>query len=338
MAEFVRITEVGPRDGLQNEPGVIPTAEKVELVRLLCGTGVDEVEVTSFVSPKWVPQLGDAAEVLGQLHPQPNTNSPLLSALVPNERGMEGFLSVNRDAGRSVLGKVCLFTAASETFSKKNTNATIAESIGRWLPVLRAAHAHGLAIKMYVSCAFGCPFEGEVTPRQVADTVAACLNAAAHSDVWGDQRGLPGIAEVEISLGDTIGVATPRAIRLVHEAVASSNPRMEGYWAEQRLASMNLHAHDTTGRAAECVRAALDLGIRSFDGAVAGLGGCPYASTPGKRAPGNIATQALVSAIQDAGYRTNVKFDKLEGAGRFAMKIVGEARARAATPASEARP
>lgn len=311
MAEHVRITDVGPRDGLQNEPGVIPTAEKAELVRLLCGTGVDEVEVTSFVSPKWVPQLGDAAELLNQLRPIAESGVPLLSALVPNERGMQGALEANVRAGRRQVGKVAVFTAASETFCKRNINTSIDESIQRFIPVVQQAKQAGLRIRGYVSCVIACPFEGPIAPQAVIDV---------SNKLWD-------IGIDELDLGDTIGAGRPESIASLLQAITRhhtvTNPE-----------TFTLHLHDTFGRAADCVKAALDLGVRSFDGAVAGLGGCPYASTPGKRAPGNISTETLVRTIHDAGYQTNVNLDKLEEAGRFAMKIVGEARRRAA----EAKP
>lgn len=330
VKERVRITDVSPRDGLQNEAGIIPTAEKVRLVELLCATGVDEVEVTSFVSPKWVPQLGDAADVCAGIASDADT--PLLSALVPNERGMEMLLEVN--ARRRLIGQVCLFTAASETFSKRNTNASIHESINRFRPVLRAAWARGLGVKLYVSCAFGCPFEGDISTRQVVNTVRACLAAASHSDVWGDQQHAPGFSSVEISLGDTIGAATRASVRTLVPAVGFNADAVLGFWAEQRNPSLTLHLHDTFGRAAECVHAALDLGVRSFDGSVAGLGGCPYASKklPNgtiQSAPGNISTELLVKTIEDAGYATGVDHAKLAEAASFAREIVAKSRASA---------
>ncbi|MCC6679218.1 MAG: hydroxymethylglutaryl-CoA lyase [Phycisphaerales bacterium] len=323
MTERVRITDVSPRDGLQNEPGVIPTAEKVRLVELLCATGVDEVEVTSFVSPKWVPQLGDAAEVCAGLRGR-KPGGVRFSALVPNERGFEEFSRVN-SAG-PLLDRVCLFTAASETFNRRNTNVSIAESLERFKPVLGSAYRDGLAVKMYISCAFGCPFEGEITPKQVADVTASCLNLLSHSDVWAGRQG-PGFGPIEISFGDTIGQATPGKVALVMMAAGPSADRMAGYWAEQRDTSINLHLHDTFGRAAECVKAALEIGVRSFDGSVAGLGGCPYASTPGRRAPGNISTELLVRTVEAAGFKTGVDLGKLEEAARFAREIVAKARA-----------
>ena len=263
MADRVRITEVSPRDGLQNEPGVIATADKVRLVQLLCAAGVDEVEVTSFVSAKWVPQLGDAGEVFDGLTRTPlstahgSRSQPLLSALVPNDRGMEVALAVL--ARTDLLGKVSVFTAASEAFSRKNTNATIAESIDRFKPVVARARERRLLVRGYVSCVVACPLEGPIAPGKVADVAAQLARLGVD----------------EIDLGDTIGAGTPGTVAAMLEAVGRTIGT--DWWTRDRL---TLHLHDTFGRAADCVRAALDAGVRSFDGSVAGLGGCPYAGTP----------------------------------------------------------
>lgn len=340
MTERVRITDVAPRDGLQNEPGVIATADKAELVRLLCATGVDEVEATSFVSPKWVPQLGDAAELVAILAQQ-RTDSPqshrdhrgesreggqrsevVLSALVPNERGMQSLIDANAQAGRKVIAKIALFTAASETFSKKNTNATIAETIERFGPVMVLAKAHGLVVRGYVSCAIACPFEGPIAPGAVADVAARLVRLGVD----------------EIDLGDTIGAGTPDTVRGMLAAVQRAiGTEWLGGSDPEHLYRTTLHLHDTFGRAAECVRAALDVGVRSFDGSAGGLGGCPYASTPERgRAPGNISTQVLVSAVRSAGYVCGVDDDALAQASAFATRIVSAARASATTDASGA--
>lgn len=317
MGERVRITDVAPRDGLQNEPGVIPTADKVRLVDLLSATGVDEIEVSSFVSPKWVPQLGDAGEVFIGLARDTKPRAPVYSALVPNEQGMVSALAVNERAGRRLVGKVGVFTATSETFSKKNTNTTIAESIERFRPVVALAHENRMAVRGYVSCAIRCPFEGDIPPERVAAVAEQLL--------------LLGVDELD--LGDTIGAGTPETVRAMLDAVAAGCPaafarRTEG------PPKLTLHLHDTFGRAADCVREALKFGVRSFDGSVAGLGGCPYASTPGRRAPGNISTEILVRTIQDAGFETGVDLERLREAAAFASKIVAAARASApgATP------
>jgi len=300
--ERVRITDVSPRDGLQNEQGVIPTMDKVELIRLLCQTGVDEVEVTSFVSPKWVPQLADALEVCASLHPLLETG-PLLSVLVPNEKGLDAAVGVN--ARGRVLSKVSVFTAASETFSKKNTNATIAETLERFRPVVALAHNEELLVRGYISSAIACPFEGAIAPQAVAKV----------------SRRLVDLGVDEIDLGDTIGAGTPETVRAMLSAVRTELG--DAWLPADRL---TLHLHDTFGRAAECVTAALDVGVRSFDGSVAGLGGCPYASTPGKRAPGNISTELLVKTVHDAGFATGVDMAKLEAAAAFARGIVAKSR------------
>ena len=312
MAERVRITEVGPRDGLQNEPGVIPTAEKVRLVELCAATGVDEVEVTSFVSPKWVPQLGDAAEVFaGLVAMNAEHDHGVFSALVPNYKGM---LAVEEVACTPfLLEKVAVFTATSESFAKKNINATIAESFERFEEIVEMARTFGgggskLQVRGYISCVIACPFEGPIAPKAVANVARRLLDLGVD----------------EIDLGDTIGAGTPETVRAMLKAVFG----IMGFgWSRQDR--LTLHLHDTFGHAAECVKAALDLGVRSFDGSVAGLGGCPYASTPGKRAPGNISTETLVRTVHAEGFETGVDINKLNIAAEYAREIVGRARASA---------
>lgn len=304
MPEFVRITDVAPRDGLQNEPAEIPTTDKVRLVELLRATGVDEVEVTSFVSPKWVPQLADAAEVLAALPRQgagdAGSGGPVISVLVPNEKGFERALAIHR-GGRPL--KIAAFTAASETFSKKNTNATIAESIERFRLFILRAVAEGMAVRLYVSCAVACPFEGPIAPAAVRRVVDRLL------DLLDDDAAR---AALDIDLSDTIGVAHPHEIAALLRAF------------DQRLIDnqITLHLHDTFGRATACVRAALDAGVRSFDGSAGGLGGCPFAGTPQRRAPGNISTELLVSAVEQAGFRTNIDPARLRLAAEFARSLV----------------
>jgi len=325
MGERVRITDVSPRDGLQNEPGLVPTRQKAELVRLLAATGVDEVEVTSFVSARWIPQLGDARELLEILGKTLDPSGPTLSALVPNEKGLLAAIESRGNltgvpadktprAEPARLKKVSLFTAASESFSRKNTNASIAETLDRFRPVASKSREADLELRGYVSCAIACPYEGPVDPARVG-RVAARLAAL----------GVP-----EIDLGDTIGAGTPENVttmlRVVRDHLADQPART---W-------ITLHLHDTFGRAADCVRTALDLGVRSFDGSVAGLGGCPYASSPGKPAPGNIDTHLLVRTIHQEGYETSVDLDALARAAEFARRIVSEARAAAMPAAGEA--
>lgn len=308
MPEYVRITDVSPRDGLQNEPGIIPTPEKVRLVELLAQTGVDEIEVTSFVSPKWVPQLGDASEVLRQLNPLCE-KYPKVIVLVPNARGFDaGFAGDVFDK----IDKIALFTAASETFSQKNTNCSIAESIERFRPLVFNAHDARWEVRAYVSTVIACPFEGPIDPERVADVVER----------------FAALEPNEIDLGDTIGAGTPETVRVMLEAVRR---RIDPMYFEY-AGGITLHLHDTFGRARDCVLAALDCGVRSFDGSVAGLGGCPYASKklPDgtiQRAPGNISTELLVRTIHAAGYETGVDLDKLVEAAAYAQEIVAKSRA-----------
>jgi hydroxymethylglutaryl-CoA lyase len=321
MAERVRITDVSPRDGLQNEPGVIPTADKVRLVELLCASGVDEVEVTSFVSPRWAPQLGDAEAVcegLAERFAKARPRSVEFSALVPNEKGLEGFERANANVRvGNILDKASVFTAASETFSRKNTNASIAESIDRHLKVrerLWRMTPPVPALRAYVSCVIACPYEGPIEPQRVAD-VAEEVFTTLHPD--------------ELDLGDTIGAGTPQTVAKMLAAVIERS-RGWGSKGSPRTDSLVLHLHDTFGRAAECVKVALEYGVRAFDGAVGGLGGCPYASTPGRRAPGNISTELLVKTVEEAGYETGVDMARLREAGAFARAIVEKARVEAA--------
>lgn len=296
MKPMLRITDVSPRDGLQNEKQIISTADKIELVRLLCLAGVDEVEVSSFVSPKWIPQLGDAAEVLrGAAAHKPA--GMCWSVLVPNEKGMQAAHDVN--AGARLIDKVSVFTAASETFSRKNTNATIAETLERFKPVIAAARSANLLTRGYVSCVVRCPFEGDIAPQKVADVAEQLLTLGIH----------------EIDLGDTIGAGTPQTIEAMLRAVID---RL-GASVTQRL---TLHMHDTFGTAAACVVRAIELGLRSFDGSAGGLGGCPYASTPERRAPGNIATELLLLAAEQAGCVTRVDAARLAMAGAFARGLL----------------
>lgn len=295
MSEFVRITDVAPRDGLQNERTIVPTADKVRLVQALVAAGVDEIEVSSFVSPKWIPQLADAGEVFAALAAE-KPAGVVFSALVPNEKGMAAALDVNQRCGRRVIDKVAVFTAASETFSMRNTNATVAETIERFRPVAAAAGSAGLALRGYVSCVIRCPFEGDIAPERVAEVAVQ----------------LEDLGATEIDLGETIGAGTPDTVRTLLEVVL---PRLG------KSTLVTLHLHDTQGRAAECVVAALAEGIRSFDGAAGGLGGCPYASTAERRAPGNIATETLVAAVEQAGFRTRVGRARLVEAGRLAAAL-----------------
>ncbi len=301
MGDRVRITDVSPRDGLQNERAIVPVADKLRLVRALLATGVDEVEATSFVSPKWIPQLGDAEELLEGIQASRHQGiKSALSALVPNEKGFERaavFHERLKDAGYPSGLKIAVFTAASETFSKKNTNATIAETIERFRMFVPRAIGMGMDVRLYVSCVVACPFEGAIAPSKVREVCDRLLELAP--------RG-------ELDLGDTIGAAREEDI-----------DRLLEVFDGRERAAMTLHLHDTSGRAAACVRRALQRGVRSFDGAAGGLGGCPYASTPDRRAPGNIGTELLVRTVHEAGFETGVDEGALAEAGRIAREIVG---------------
>jgi hydroxymethylglutaryl-CoA lyase len=327
MGDRVRITDVSPRDGLQNEPGVIDTAEKIHLVEMLASTGVDEVEITSFVNPSWVPQLADAADVAEGVRtfvegvrmvtgviPREGARDeargglPVFSVLVPNERGFDAALEVHE---RGLDLKAAMFTAASETFSRRNTNASIDETLERFRPIVPRAIEAGMPMRFYVSCAVACPYEGPVSPAQVAAVSAELLDLVPD----GAERG-----RVDLDLGDTIGVAHP-------DDIAALLGAMTDRLGDGVLGQTTLHLHDTHGRAAACVKTALGLGVRSFDGSVAGLGGCPFASTDGARAPGNIATETLVSAVHEAGHETGVDLDLLREAAAHARRLVERARA-----------
>ena len=275
-AERVTVVEVGPRDGLQNEAATVPAAEKVRFVELLADAGLPVVEVTSFVSPRAVPQLADADEVLPAVHRRDGVRYPVL---VPNLRGLERAEAAGADA-------IAVFTAASEGFARANVNMTIAESLAAFAPVLDQALAAGMWTRGYVSTAFGCPYDGAVAPAAVARVAAELAALGCH----------------EISIGDTIGVAAPDQVPQVVAAVAERVP----------LDRIALHLHDTGGRALDNVAAGLEVGIRTFDSSAAGLGGCPFA--PG--APGNVATEALVRFLHRQGMETGVDPDAVERAGR----------------------
>ncbi|MEL7181018.1 MAG: hydroxymethylglutaryl-CoA lyase [Pseudomonadota bacterium] len=270
MGEFVRMYEVGPRDGLQNEPGVISVARKVALIDLLGQSGLRDIEVGSFVNPKWVLQMADTDQVLAQIDPVEGVR---YAVLVPNMRGWDGFLAARRD---DMVTDIAVFIAASEGFSQSNLNCSIAQSIERLRPVVAAAQEQGTGIRGYVSCVTDCPFDGQTAPQQVADTVAM----------------LRDVAPMQVSLGDTIGKGTPERVAAMLDAVVKVAPAKE-------LAG---HFHDTGGQALANIEVSLDYGLRAFDSAVGGLGGCPYA--PG--APGNVATEAVLGLLHRLGYETGV--------------------------------
>jgi len=279
----VRIVEVGPRDGLQNEPKSVPAAVKIELVRRLVEAGLRSVEATAFVSPKWVPQMADHAEVMAGVEKRPGVAYPVL---VPNMKGFEAA----REAGAD---EIEVFGAASETFSRKNINCSIAESLERFAPVVEAARAKKMRVRGAISCAVGCPYEGEVKPRAVA-TLAEKLHE---------------MGCYEISLADTIGVGTPGKIRAMIEAVAKKVP----------IAKLAGHYHDTYGQALANIYASLEAGVKTFDSSVAGLGGCPYA----RGATGNVATEDVIYMLDGLGIETGVDLEKLFRAGQFICKALG---------------
>ena len=269
--DHVRIVEMGPRDGLQNEGQVVPLATKLELIERLADAGLRDIEATSFVSPKWVPQMADHAELMRALPRRPGVRYPVLT---PNLQGFEAALAAGAD-------RVAVFAAASEAFSKKNINCSIAESIERFLPVMAAARAAGVAVRGYVSCVIGCPYEGTIAPAKVAEVSERLI------DIGCD----------EVSLGDTIGVGTPASVQRMLEAVAARVP----------LEHLAGHYHDTYGMAVANVYASYQFGLRVFDASVGGLGGCPYA----KGATGNVATEDVVYLLHGLGAHTGIDLDRL---------------------------
>ncbi|RNF34101.1 hydroxymethylglutaryl-CoA lyase [Paracoccus methylarcula] len=281
MPETVEIFEMGPRDGLQNEKRLIPAAEKIALVDLLSQAGFRRIEVTSFVSPKWVPQMGDAAQVMAGIARRPGVS---YAVLTPNMKGYAAAKSAR-------ASEVAIFASASEGFSKANLNATIAESLERFTPVADAARADGIPLRGYVSVVTDCPFDGPTPPANVARVAAA----------------LRGMGCYEVSLGDTIGQGRPESIDAMLSAVLDELP-------PERLAG---HYHDTAGRALENIDASLARGLRVFDAAVGGLGGCPYA--PG--AKGNVATEAVAAHLAAAGYATGLDMDMIERAAAMARAM-----------------
>jgi len=283
LPRHVRVVEVGPRDGLQNEAEIVPTAVKIALIDRLSAAGLPAVEATSFVSAKWVPQMADGAEVMAGIARRQGTSYPVL---VPNLQGFERALG----AGAK---EVAVFAAASESFSRRNINCSIDESLARFQPVMAGAATAGIKVRGYVSCVLGCPYEGAVAPANVADVAARLAEMGCY----------------EISLGDTIGVGTPgKAVAMV-EAVAARVSR-------DRLA---VHFHDTYGQALANILAALESGIAVVDSSVAGLGGCPYA--PG--AAGNVASEDVLYMLNGLGIETGVDLDALIAAGRFISEHLG---------------
>lgn len=283
LPQRVRLVEVGPRDGLQNEKLPISVADKVRLVDDLSAAGLSYIEVGSFVSPKWVPQMAGSAEVFAQIQRKPGVT---YAALTPNLQGFTAAL----EAG---VQEVAVFAAASESFSQKNINCSIAESLQRFAPLMDAARQKGIRVRGYVSCVLGCPYEGDIAPAQVAQVARELLAMGCY----------------EISLGDTIGVGTPGKTRQLIDVVAQDIPR-------ERLAG---HFHDTYGQALANIYASLLEGVAVFDSSVAGLGGCPYA----RGASGNVASEDVVYLLQGLGIDTGVDLQRLIAAGERICALLG---------------
>lgn len=280
----VKIVEVGPRDGLQNEKQPLSTAVKLELIRRLAASGLRSIEAGAFVSPKWVPQMAGSAEVLAGLDLAGPVSYPVL---VPNEQGLEAAL----DAGAR---EIAVFGAASESFSRRNINASIAESLQRFAPVMARAQAAGVPVRGYVSCVVGCPYEGRIAPAKVAEVAARLLDMGCY----------------EISLGDTIGVGTPSSVLAMLDAVSKAVP----------ITQLAGHFHDTYGMAISNIHACLNAGMMTFDSSVAGLGGCPYA----QGASGNVATEDVVYLLHGEGHDTGVDLATLVDTAWFIADALGK--------------
>jgi hydroxymethylglutaryl-CoA lyase len=293
----VRIVDVAPRDGLQNEKAVVPTDVKVGLIDRLTDAGLPAIEATSFVSPKWVPQMADNAQVMAAIRRKPGVRYPVLT---PNIKGFEAALAAGAD-------EVAVFVAASETFSQKNINCSIGESLERARPVAAAAKTKGVRVRGYISCVLDCPYEGEIAPAAVRE-VAAALQA---------------MGCYEISLGDTIGTGTPGRTRRLIATVAETVP----------IDTLAGHFHDTYGQAIANVYAAMEAGVATFDSSVAGLGGCPYA----KGATGNVATEDLLYLLDGLDIETGVDMTRLRIAGRYISDFLGRQPASRVARALDAR-
>ena len=281
MSEFVTLFEMGPRDGLQNEKIFVPTAQKIDLVDRLSACGFRKIEVTSFVSPKWVPQMADAQEVMEGIYRHPSVT---YAVLTPNVKGYTAAKKVSAD-------EVAIFGSASEGFSRKNINCSVAESIERFKPLLEKAHEDGIPVRGYVSCVTDCPYDGPTPPEKVAEVASTLFDLGCY----------------EISLGDTIGAGTPETIGTMLDAVLAAIPA-------DKVAG---HFHDTKGRAIENIEVSLEKGLRTFDSAVGGLGGCPYA--PG--AKGNVATEAVLDLMTRKGFETGIDRATLAEIADFARTL-----------------
>jgi hydroxymethylglutaryl-CoA lyase len=284
LPQSVKIVEVGPRDGLQNETNLVPTDVKIQFINMLSDAGLPVIEATSFVSPKWIPQLGDSTQVFQGITKRPGISYPVL---VPNVKGLEAAIA----AGAT---NVAVFTTPSEQFSQKNTNCTVAESLQRISELMAIARRHHIRVRGYLSCVIACPYEGKMLPEKVAVMAEKLLTMGCE----------------EISLGDTIGVGTPvQTINLLETAIK-----------RVPVEKLAVHFHDTYGQALANIYAALQFGVSTVDSSVAGLGGCPYA----KGASGNVATEDVIYMLQGMGIRTGVNLDKLIDAGKYITEQLGK--------------
>jgi hydroxymethylglutaryl-CoA lyase len=287
LPEHVKLVDVGPRDGLQNEKQSVDSAHKIELVHHLQAAGLREIEVTSYVSPKWVPQMADNAQVMAGIRRAPGVR---YSVLTPNMKGLEAALAAPREQWPD---EVVVFGAASEAFSQRNINCGVEESIERFRPVVAEAHGQGIKVRSAISCALGCPYQGEVTPDEVERVVLL----------------MKGIGVDHCGVADTIGVGTPRRVQAAMERALKHYP----------IAEVSGHFHDTYGQALANIYACLEMGVATFDASIAGLGGCPYA----KGATGNVATEDVVYMLNGLGIASGIDIDKLVDAGEYISKVLG---------------
>lgn len=285
MPKAVSIVEVGPRDGLQNEKSIVSVEEKVNFINLLSKTGIKRIEAGSFVSPKWVPQMADSGDIFSGIEKNPSIT---YSALTPNIRGLDAAIE-------SGVEEVAVFGAASESFSMKNINCSIEESLKKFEPVIAKANIHNIKVRGYVSCVMGCPYEGEISPSAVADVSKRLIDMGCY----------------EISLGDTIGTGTPVATKRLLDSVLSV----------VNIEQLAVHFHDTYGQALVNLYSALEYGVATIDSAVAGLGGCPYA----RGASGNVATEDVLYMLNGMGINTEIDMEKLLVATRFISEVVNKA-------------
>lgn len=297
LPKKVKIVEVGPRDGLQNEKEFVPIETKVELINQLSNAGFPNIEAASFVSPKWIPQMAGSAEVMATIARKPGI---IYSALTPNMKGYEDALAAKTD-------EIVIFSAASEAFAQKNINCSISESVERFIPVVNAAKRDGIRVRGSISCSFGCPYQGLVEPRQVAEVVKRMMDLGCD----------------EIDIADTIGVGTPGQVAAVFEEILAFAPKE----------LFSGHFHDTYGQSLANIYAAMEMGISIFHSSIAGLGGCPYA----KGATGNVATEDVLYMLKGLGIETGIDFDAAINAGEYITKTIGRPNASRAGRAITAK-